>query len=64
MADITMCRGENCEVKDACYRYTATANEYRQAYFMNTPVFIDGVTCDEFWSNHGRQNDAGSNEAV
>lgn len=33
VTDITKCTGENCPFKDRCYRFTAKADEYRQAYF-------------------------------
>lgn len=32
MADITMCSGENCNLKDNCYRYLASPSN-RQSYF-------------------------------
>jgi hypothetical protein len=38
MADITMCSGGGCPMKNNCYRHTATANEYRQSYFCEVPV--------------------------
>ena len=47
MADITMCSGEKCQLKENCYRYTAKPNEFRQAYFMEPPVL--GETCEYFW---------------
>ena len=47
MADITMCSGEKCPLKENCYRYTAKPNEFRQAYFMEPPVI--GETCEYFW---------------
>jgi hypothetical protein len=40
MADITMCDGGNCPLKDTCYRYKATPNEHRQAYFLEEP-YVD-----------------------
>lgn len=52
MADITMCSGEGCGVKDACYRHTAVVNEHRQSYFMEVPLYYDHDTgmesCDHF----------------
>ncbi len=48
MADITMCSGSGCVLKEECYRHTAPVNEYRQAYFMNPPVKEDG-SCDFLW---------------
>ena len=47
MADITMCNGMGCNLRDKCYRYTATPNEYRQPYFLNEPI-RDGK-CDYLW---------------
>lgn len=37
MADITMCSGKDCPLKEECYRHTAPVNEYRQAYFNEPP---------------------------
>ena len=47
MADITMCKGINCNQTNTCYRYLAKANPYRQSYFEKTPVSKDGK-CDEY----------------
>lgn len=49
MADITMCFSENEEglCKD-CYRRIAKANPFRQAYFIQIPLLVDG-TCDEYY---------------
>jgi hypothetical protein len=51
MSDITMCVGTNCPHKETCYRYTATPNEFRQSYFMETPI-KDGK-CDMYWGKNG-----------
>lgn len=32
MPDITMCSDSECPSRESCYRFTAKANEYRQAY--------------------------------
>ena len=59
--DGTMCDGKECPVKDDCYRFTATPNEYRQSYFMNSPVILhitDGEhwhSCNHFWNNEDYQ---------
>lgn len=45
--DILKCSGENCPLKDNCYRYTAKDSEYRQVYFRDVP-YKDGK-CDEYW---------------
>jgi len=47
MADITMCRGDDCPLKNNCHRYTANASEYRQSYFVDPPYVDD--ECDYFW---------------
>ena len=52
MADITMCSGEKCPLKENCYRYTAKPNEFRQAYFMEPPV-SEGK-CEHFWRDEVR----------
>lgn len=49
MADITMCKGVNCEQRGTCYRYLATANPYAQSYFSETP--IKDNKCDMYWNN-------------
>lgn len=53
MADITMCKGTGCKVKESCYRYTAPVNEHRQSYFLGVPLYYDHETgiesCDHYW---------------
>lgn len=43
--DIAMCFGENCKLKDKCYRYLSTPDEY-QSYFVDIDP-KDGK-CDYF----------------
>ena len=43
-----MCRGENCELKETCYRYTAPIDEFRQSVFTETPT---EKPCKHFWDN-------------
>lgn len=47
MADITMCKGTNCPLKEDCYRYTAPINEYRQSFFSAVPYHDDD--CEHYW---------------
>jgi len=47
MPDISMCAGNNCELKDNCWRYKATPS-YRQSWFA-TPPFESIFECDYFW---------------
>ena len=62
VADITMCKGKSCTIKEDCYRYTAKANEYRQSYFVETPCTkkMGGTACDQFWPN--RRNETQEKE--
>jgi hypothetical protein len=54
MADITMCEGYECTMKETCYRYKAPVNIHRQSYFSDAPhreeVDRDNNTiCDHYW---------------
>lgn len=53
MADITMCRDQNCPVKEKCYRFTANPG-MMQSYFLDIPGKIeDGkFTCDMYWGEN------------
>ena len=44
MSDISKCEGNNCSIKETCYRFTAKSNPYRQSYI--TP---DPVNCEHYW---------------
>lgn len=48
MADITMCRGAMCPLKTTCYRHTARANPYRQAYFKILPYNDEKEECEHY----------------
>jgi hypothetical protein len=48
MADITMCTGDGCPLKENCYRFTAEKSE-RQSYFFTPP--FDGKTCEVYWES-------------
>mgnify|MGYP003659851959 CR=1 len=47
MADITMCDGKGCELKETCYRYKAKPNEYMQSFFKEPP--IENGECKYHW---------------
>jgi len=49
MADITMCSGKNCPLKDLCYRFTAKKSAFMQSFFVEPPI-KDGK-CEYYWSN-------------
>ena len=48
MADITMCSGDGCTIKESCYRFKALVNEFRQSFFMEVPGKDE--TCDYYWN--------------
>jgi len=51
MPDITMCEGQDCPLKESCYRYTATPSEFRQSYFIDPPYNEEKKECDHYWKN-------------
>ena len=52
MADISMCFGGRCPSKDACYRYTAPVNPYRQSYSdFCVELKADDSKCEWFSPN-------------
>jgi len=46
MPDITMCKGQNCPLKENCYRYKAKPSLY-QSYFMEAP--FKNRECNHYW---------------
>lgn len=48
MPDITMCKGDNCSIKDTCYRHTAKADRL-QSWFVEAPI-KDG-SCEYYWED-------------
>lgn len=52
MADICMCSDKGCPKYGVCYRAQATANPYRQSYFMWNEESAEehalGI-CEHFW---------------
>lgn len=46
MVDIAKCSGEDCHIRETCYRYTAIPDPDYQSMF--TPPLHDGV-CDMYW---------------
>lgn len=62
MADITMCEGGKCPLKETCYRYKAMPSEYRQAFFIEEPYVETnkGVICNHYWKHEGDSREEGS----
>ena len=50
MTDITMCKGNNCPIKENCYRYLATQNKIHQSFFVKEPY--NKETCEYYWENN------------
>jgi hypothetical protein len=48
MPDITMCTGENCPLKETCYRYTADESYEHQSWFMKPPY--KDSECEYYWT--------------
>jgi len=53
MADITMCNGKGCTMRNTCYRFKAARGEY-QAYFTEIPHNnkVDegnNTICEYYW---------------
>ncbi len=48
MADISMCEGKDCNLRETCYRFTAKPSEY-QSYF--TPTLIKNNGCEYYINN-------------
>lgn len=55
MPDISKCMGDNCPLKEKCYRYTSPSSEYAQAYYVGTPFNEETQTCDYFWDINKRK---------
>jgi hypothetical protein len=49
MADITMCSGLRCPLKDTCYRFKAKANPEWQSYFERPPYDKKTGKCELYW---------------
>jgi len=45
--DITLCRPQDCPLKETCVRYDGQPNLYNQSYFIESP-YKDGK-CEYYW---------------
>ena len=52
MSNTTMCKGEGCEARVTCYRFTAKPSK-DQSYFIETPELNGGC---EYYINYNRLN--------
>ena len=53
MADITMCKGKGCTMKETCYRYKAPKGDY-QSYFNESPINKETKECEYYWVVDGK----------
>jgi hypothetical protein len=51
--DISMCSNKECSHKEECYRFTATPNEFSQAY-ADFKEIEKGEGCEHFMSNKNK----------
>jgi hypothetical protein len=55
MPDITMCKGDDCPLKDKCYRFLASPSEYAQSYFVDAPYDKEKQECDHQWLHFNKE---------
>jgi hypothetical protein len=60
MPDITMCDGHKCPLRFSCYRFTATPNDFRQAYFTEPPYVMhrDTAICSSYWELESKKHES------
>lgn len=53
MADIAMCKGKDCKVKETCYRNKARPTPHWQSYFTNEEKFEKDPEgkCRHYWKD-------------
>jgi hypothetical protein len=51
MPDITMCEGNDCPLKEKCYRFTAIESITHQSYFSSPPYDSKKENCEYFWED-------------
>ena len=49
MADISMCMGGDCPLKQRCYRFTAESDGSEQTYFVTVPWDPTAENCRFYW---------------
>ena len=54
MSDITKCKGENCPLKETCWRFLAPEERLYQSYFLGIPYSKEKKECEYFWDNEDR----------
>jgi len=64
MPDISMCEGQNCPLKETCYRHTATPNEFRQSYFAEPPYDHKKGECKYYDEDKRSKHKISENEHI
>ncbi len=54
MPDMSICTGEECPLRNTCYRYRANASEYLQSY-IESPYSTEESKCDFYWPLRQKQ---------
>lgn len=49
MSDISKCKGDDCELKNTCYRFIVAPDPYQQSYFIEPPYQKEDGSCDFYW---------------
>jgi len=49
MADIAMCKGTDCPLKNECKRFASIPDEYWQSWFTEIPFDHANNTCEHLW---------------
>ena len=49
-----MCKGNNCPIKETCYRYTAKPLLSYQSYFTEIWYDRQNLTCEYYWYNESK----------
>jgi hypothetical protein len=51
VADITKCYGQDCPIKETCYRFTAPVNEHLQGWANFDSIYLesDGAECNNYY---------------
>ena len=49
MSDITKCKGENCPLKETCWRFLAPEERLYQSYFLGIPYSKEKEKCEYYW---------------
>jgi len=60
MADVTMCKGKGCPMKEYCYRYTVNPSDKWQSYFFGSPYNRRKKKCSFFILGRGRKCESSS----